>query len=94
MFVTNQLKIFRVLLSPLETLKVEIHKTKILSVLYGCETWSLNLKEEHTLRLFENKVMKIIFVPKRKEVAGGRRRLHNVELHNLYASLNIIMVIK
>jgi hypothetical protein len=52
------------------------------------------IKEQHRLRVFENRVLRRIFGPKREEVAGGWRRLHNEELHNLYASLNIIRVIK
>jgi hypothetical protein len=52
------------------------------------------VREEHRLRVSENRVLRRIFVPKREEVAGGWRRLHNEELHNLYASLNIIRVIK
>jgi hypothetical protein len=62
--------------------------------LYGCETWSLTLREKHGLRVFENRVRRRIFRPKREEVAGGWRRLHNEKLPNLYASLNIIRVIK
>jgi hypothetical protein len=61
--------------------------------LYGCENWSLTLKEEHRLRVFQNGVLRI-FGPKREEVAGGWRRLHNEKLHNLYTSPNIIWVIK
>jgi hypothetical protein len=72
----------------------KIYKTIILPfVLYGCETWSVALREEHRLRVFENRVLRI-FVPKWEEVAGGWRKLHNVELHNLYSSRNIIRVIK
>jgi hypothetical protein len=52
-------------------------------VLYGCETWSLTLREEHTLRVFENRVLRRIFGKKRDEVTGGWRKLHNEELHNL-----------
>jgi hypothetical protein len=63
-------------------------------VLYGCDTWCLILEEEHRLRVSENRVLKEIFGPKREEVAGGWRRLHNEDLHNLYASTNIIRVIK
>jgi hypothetical protein len=61
---------------------------------YLKETWSLTLREGHILRVFENRVLRRIFGPKREEVAGGWRRLHNEELHNFYASPNIIMVIK
>jgi hypothetical protein len=62
--------------------------------LYGCETWSLILREEHGLRVSENRALRRIFGPKREEVAGDWRRLHNEELHNLYTSPNIIRVIK
>jgi hypothetical protein len=60
--------------------------------LYGCETWSFTLREEHRLRAFENRVLRGVFGPDRKEVAGGWRRLHNEELRNLYASPSIIRV--
>jgi hypothetical protein len=64
--------------------KVKIYKTIILPVvLYGCETWSLTLREEHRLRMFENRVLRRIFGPKRDEVTGEWRKLHNEELHNL-----------
>jgi hypothetical protein len=62
--------------------------------MYGCETWSLTLEEEHRLRVFENRVLRRIFGPKRYEVAGGWRELHNQELHNLYSSPSIIKTIK
>jgi hypothetical protein len=62
--------------------------------MYGCETRSFTLREEHSLKVFENRVLRRIFVPKRDEVVGGWRTLHVKELHNLYASPNIIMVIK
>jgi hypothetical protein len=51
-------------------------------VLYGCETWSLTLREEHKLRVFENRVLRRIFVPKRDGVTGEWRKLHNEGLHN------------
>jgi hypothetical protein len=63
-------------------------------VLNGCESWSITLREENRLRTLENRVLRRIFEPKREEVAGGWRRLHNEELHNMYTSLNIIRVIK
>jgi hypothetical protein len=63
-------------------------------VLYGGETWSLPLREEHRLRVFENRVLRRIFVPKAVEVTGGCRKLHNEELHNLYSSSSIIRIIK
>jgi hypothetical protein len=62
--------------------KIKIHKIVILPViLYGCETSSLTLKEEHELRVFENRVLIRVFGPKRDEVTGGWRKLHNEELH-------------
>jgi hypothetical protein len=63
-------------------------------VLYGRETWSLTLREEHTLREFDNRMLRKIFGPKRDEVTGGWRTLHNQELHNLYPSPSIIKMIK
>jgi hypothetical protein len=64
--------------------KVKICKTLILPVvLYGCETWSLTLREEHRLRVFENRVLRRIFGPKRNRVTGGWRKLLNEELHDL-----------
>jgi hypothetical protein len=54
-------------------------------VLYGCETWSLTLREKHRLRVFENRVLSSIFGQKRDEVTGDWRKLHNEELHNLYS---------
>jgi hypothetical protein len=65
-----------------------------LLVLYGCETWSFTLREEQRLRVFENMVLRRISGPKREEVTGGWRRLHNEELHDLYSSPHIIRVIK
>jgi hypothetical protein len=66
--------------------KVKIYKTLILPVvLYGCETWSLKLREEPRLRVLENSVLRRIFVPKRDEVTGERRKLHKEELHILYS---------
>jgi hypothetical protein len=75
--------------------KIKIYKTIILPVvLYGCETWSLTLREEHRLRVFENRVLRRIFGLKRYEVTGGWRKLHNEELHGLYSSPSIVRVIK
>jgi hypothetical protein len=70
------------------------HKTVILPVvLYGYETWSLTLGEEHRLRVFENRVLRRIFGPKGEE-AGSWRKFHNDELHSLYFSPNIVRVVK
>ncbi|KAJ4443974.1 hypothetical protein ANN_05763 [Periplaneta americana] len=78
-----------------KNLKVRIYKTVILPVvLYGCETWTLTLREEHRLRVFENKVLRKIFGAKRNEVTGEWRKLHNAELHALYSSPDIIRNIK
>ena len=63
-------------------------------VLYGCETWSLALRKECKLRVFENRVLRRVFGPKRDEVKGEWRRLHNKELYLLESSPNIIRVIK
>jgi hypothetical protein len=63
-------------------------------VLYGCESWSLALRKEHKLRVFENRVLRRIFGPKGDEVTGEWRKLHNGELHNLYSSQDIIRQIK
>jgi hypothetical protein len=63
-------------------------------VLYGCETWSLRVREEHKLRVFENRVLRRIFGPKRDGVMGGWRKLHNEELHDLYSLPSIIRIIK
>jgi hypothetical protein len=73
--------------------KIKIYKTIILPVvLYGCEISSLMLREDHRLRVFENTVL--IFGPKRDEVTGGWRKLHNELLHGLYSSPSIVRVIK
>jgi hypothetical protein len=63
-------------------------------VLYGCETWSLTLREKHRLRVFGNRVLRRIFGPKRDEVMGELRKLHNEELRDLYSSPSIIRIIK
>ncbi|KAJ4435334.1 hypothetical protein ANN_17945 [Periplaneta americana] len=78
-----------------KSLKVRIYKTVILPVvLYGCETWTLTLREEQRLRVFENKVLRKIFGAKRDEVTGEWRKLHNAELQALYTSPDIIRNIK
>jgi hypothetical protein len=76
---------FRVSLSSCllsRNVKVKIYKY----VLYGCETWSLTLREEHRLRVFDNRVLRRIFGPNRDEVTGEWRRLHSGEIHDLYSS--------
>jgi hypothetical protein len=71
--------------------EVKMYKTIILPVvLYVCETWSVTLREEHRLWVFENRVLRRIFGPKRDEVTGEWSKLHNEELHILYSSPNII----
>jgi hypothetical protein len=72
-----------------------MYRTIILPVvLYGCETLSFTLREEHRLRVFENRVLRRIFGHKRDEVTGGWRKLHNEELHGLYSSPSIVRVFK
>jgi len=76
-------------------MKITIKRTIILPVgLYGCETWSLKMKEECRPRGFENTVLRSIFGPKRYKVTGEWRKLLNEELNDLYTSPNIIQVIK
>jgi len=78
-----------------KNLKINIYGTTILPVvLYGCETWSLTLREERRMRVFENMLLRRIFGPRRDEVTGEWRRLHNEELNDLYSSPNIVRVIK
>ena len=78
-----------------KTLKIKIYRTIILLVvLYGCETWSLTLTEERRLRVFENRVLRRMFGPKRDEVTGEWRKLHKEELRDLYSLPNIVGVVK
>jgi len=75
--------------------KIKIYITIILRVvLYGCETWSLILRKERRLRVFENRVLRKIFGPRRDEVTGGWSKLHNEELNDLYCSPSIVRVIR
>jgi hypothetical protein len=67
---------------------------EVLTVLYGCQTCSLTLREEHRLRVFENRVLSRIFGSKSDEMTEGWRKLYNEELHNLYSSPSIIRIIK
>jgi len=76
-------------------LKIKIYRTIILPVvLYGCETWSLTLREERRLRVFENRVLRRVFGPKMDEVTGEWRKLHNEELSDLSSLPNIVRVVK
>jgi len=78
-----------------KNLKIKIYRTIILLVvLYGCETWSLTLREERRLRMFENRVLRIVFGPKRDEVTEEWRKLHNEELKDHYSLPNIVRVVK
>ena len=78
-----------------KNLKIKIYRIIILPVvLYGCETWSLTLREERKLRMFDNIVLRRIFGLWRDEVTGEWKRLHNEELNDLYSSPNIVRVIK
>ena len=78
-----------------KNLKIKVFRNIILPVvLYGCETWSLTLREEHRLRVFENRVLRRIFGPKRDGVTGEWRKLHNEELNDLYPSPNIVQAMK
>jgi hypothetical protein len=78
-----------------KNIKIRIYETIILPVvLYGCETSSLTLREEHILRVFENRALRRIFGLKSVEVTEDRRKLYNEGLHKLYSSPNIIRMIK
>ena len=79
----------------IQAIKIKIYRTIILLVvLYGYETWSLTLREERRLRLFENRVFMRLFGPKREEATREWRKLHNAEVNDLYSSPNIFRVIK
>jgi len=78
-----------------KNIKIKIHRTIMLTVvMYGCETWSLTLREERRLSVFENRVLRRIFGPKRDEVTGEWRKLYNEEFGDLYCSANIVRTIK
>jgi len=79
----------------IQNLTIKIYRTIILPlVLYGCETWTLTLREERRLRVFENRVLRRVFGPNRDEVTGEWRKLHNEELSDLYSLPNIVRVVK
>jgi len=79
----------------IQNLKIKIYRTIILPVvLYGCETWSLTLREERKLKVFENRVLKRIFGPKRDELTMEWRKLHDEKLNDLYSSPKIVWVVK
>jgi len=79
----------------IENLKIKIYRTIILPIVfYGCETWSLTLREERKLRVFENMVLRRIFEPRSDEVTGEWRRLHDEKPNDFYSSPNIVRVIK
>jgi len=76
-------------------LKIKIYRTIILPVvLYGCENWSLTLREERRIRVFENRVLRRVFGPKRDEITGEWKKLHNEEFSDLYSLPNIVRVVK
>ena len=78
-----------------KNLKIMVYRTTIVPVvLYGCETWSLTLREERRLRVFENRVLRRVFGPKRDEVTREWRKLHNEELNDLYSLSNFVRVVK
>jgi len=78
-----------------KNLKIKIYRTIILpAVLYGCETLSLTLREERRLRVFEKRVLRRVFGPKRGEITEEWRKLHNEELRDLYSLPNIVRVVK
>jgi hypothetical protein len=90
-----QLSLCRFLKRNTDELKIKIYSIIILVVIwYGCETWSLTLREERRLRVFENRVLRRIFGPKRDEVIEELRKLHNKELSDLYSLPNPVRVMQ
>jgi hypothetical protein len=78
-----------------KNIQINMYRSTILPVvLYGCETWSLTLREERRLRVFGNRVLRGIFWSKRDEVTGKWRKLHNEKLDGLYCYPNIVRMIK
>jgi len=77
-----------------KNVKIKIYRNIILPVVYGCENWSLTLREEGRLRVFENRMLRRIFGPERDEVTSEWRKLLNEKLNDLYVSPNIVWMIK
>jgi len=78
-----------------KNIKIKIYRTiHFPVVLYGFETWSLTLREKYSVRVFENRVLRIIFLPKRDDVTGKWTRLYKEEVHDLYSSPNMIQMTK
>jgi hypothetical protein len=94
MFATIHFGIFCLPFAPIKLNDCSFIDYSFVLVLYGRETWSVTRRDGHRLRVSENRVLRRIFGPKREKVAGGWIRLHNDELHNLYASPSIVTVIK
>ena len=89
------LSVQNLLSSSLLSKNIKIYNTVILpAVLYGCGTWSLALREERRLRVFEHRLLRRIFGPKGDEVTGERRKLHNDEVYELHSSPHTIRVIR
>jgi hypothetical protein len=94
MLATIRSRTFCLLVCSQKNLKIRLYRTIILPVvLYGCETWSLTLRKEHRLRVFENRMLRIV-EPKRDEVTGEWRKLHNEELSDSYSLPSVIIIIK
>jgi hypothetical protein len=95
MLAITRSRAFWLLICCQKNLKIRIYRTIILPVvLYECETLSLTLREKHRLRVFENRMLRRVFGPKRDEVTGEWRKLHNEELRDLYSSPSIVRIIK
>jgi hypothetical protein len=78
-----------------KNLSIKIYRTIVLPiVLYGCETWSLTLREEHRLRIFQNRILRKMFELKRNEITRDWRELHNEDLHSLYSLPSKIRLLK
>jgi hypothetical protein len=94
MLATIQYKIFCLLACFRKINDYNVQNYNLPEVLYGCEILSLTLREEHTLKVFENRMLRRLFGPKRDEVTGGWSKLHNEELRDLYPSPSISRIIK